>query len=587
EGSFSETYLATDTALGRRVAVKVLRASFAADARFVARFEREARAAAAVASPNVVDVYDYGRQDDTLYIVMEWVDGIDLKQLIRQRAPLPVPEAIALIGGILNGLQAIHRAGVVHRDIKPQNVLLTADGTPKLGDFGIARGPVDAGLTDTGMALGTAAYMAPEQATGAPPTPSADVYAAGVILFELLTGRLPFPGENPVQVMYQHVNTPPPNPRAFNPAIPPALGAVTLRALAKNPATRFGDAQQMQAAIDSLPSADAATAMLPKADPRTTPAEQTRAMRASAGAGNTAPPPPPPPYRRALQASGPAWLPILLAALLVVLVIGGVIFLASHNNGSPSTPTVPAVVVSPSATTTPAPTPTPTPKPSPTPTPVPPTPTPVPPTPTPVPPTPTPVPPTPTPVPPTPTPVPPTPTPQPTAKPQPTNPPGTPPPGTFAPADQFNGALANYPKEVQLPGTALQGAYPAGQGGIQNAPPGTVALFSQASGYGTGQVQFNLERSDAIPGVLLEITGMDDVDRDKVPIRIKLNGVTVWEGKSPFANGQWGSYAVILQDVSPIKDGTNTVTIENTGSRGNLGVAPWILIQEVTVRYRL
>ncbi|HEU5424838.1 MAG TPA: protein kinase, partial [Nitrolancea sp.] len=349
EGSFSETYLATDTALGRRVAVKVLRASFAGDPRFVARFEREARAAAAVASPNVVDVYDYGRQNDTLYIVMEWVDGIDLKQLIRQRAPLPVPEAIALIDGILNGLQAIHRAGVVHRDIKPQNVLLAADGTPKLGDFGIARSPVDAGLTDTGMALGTAAYMAPEQATGAPPTPSADVYAAGVILFELLTGRLPFPGENPVQVMYQHVNTPPPNPRAFNPAIPPALGAVTLRALAKDPATRFADAQQMQSAIDGLPAADAATAMLPKADPG--PAEQTRAMRAAAGggAGNALPPPPPPPYRRVLQSSGPDWLPFLLAGLLVVLVIGGVIFLASHNNGSPATPTVPVAVASPTA----------------------------------------------------------------------------------------------------------------------------------------------------------------------------------------------------------------------------------------------
>ena len=114
-----------------------------------------------------------------------------------------------------------------------------------------------------------------------------------------------------------------------------------------------------------------------------------------------------------------------------------------------------------------------------------------------------------------------------------------------------------------------------------------MALFSQASGYGTGQVQFDLERSNDIPGVLLEINGMDDVDRSKVPIRIQLNGVTVWEGDSPFPNGQWGSFGVILQDVSPLKNGSNTVTIENTGSRGALGVAPWILIQEITVRYRL
>ncbi|MBX6342429.1 MAG: serine/threonine protein kinase, partial [Thermomicrobiaceae bacterium] len=206
EGSFSETYLATDSALGRQVAVKVLREQYARDPRFVARFEREARAAAAVAHPNVVEVFDYGRDAQTLFIVMEWVDGSDLKHLIMERAPLPIPEAVRLIREILRGLGAIHRAGIIHRDVKPQNVLLARDGTAKITDFGIARGALDTGLTDTGMALGTAAYMAPEQASGQRLTPAADLYSAGVILYEMLTGRLPFPGDNPVQVMYQHVN---------------------------------------------------------------------------------------------------------------------------------------------------------------------------------------------------------------------------------------------------------------------------------------------------------------------------------------------------------------------------------------------
>src|SRR5690606_4176898 len=239
EGSFAETYLATDTSLGRQVAVKVLREQYASDVRVAARFEREARAAASVPHPNVVDVYDYGRDGNTLYTVMEWVGGTDLKEHIRRRAPLPVPEATRLIREILQGLGAIHRAGIIHRDVKSQNVLIAQSGTAKLTDFGIARGALDTGLTDTGMALGTAAYMAPEQASGQPLTPAADIYAAGVILFEMLTARLPFPGDNPVQVMFQHVNDPPPRPRTLNPDIPPGLELVVLRALAKDPSDRF------------------------------------------------------------------------------------------------------------------------------------------------------------------------------------------------------------------------------------------------------------------------------------------------------------------------------------------------------------
>ena len=188
EGSFAETFLATDTLLQRQVAVKILRDQYARDPRFVAHFANEARAAAAVSHPNVVEVYDHGREGETLYIVMEWVDGSNLKNLMREKAPLPIPEAIRLLRELLQGLSAIHQAGITHRDVKPQNVLVTRQGRAKLTDFGIARGSVPSGLTETGVVVGTAAYMAPEQASGKPVGPGTDLYAAGVILFELVTG---------------------------------------------------------------------------------------------------------------------------------------------------------------------------------------------------------------------------------------------------------------------------------------------------------------------------------------------------------------------------------------------------------------
>ncbi|HET9014703.1 MAG TPA: protein kinase, partial [Thermomicrobiaceae bacterium] len=247
-GSFAITYAGIDGALGRPVAVKVLRDQFADDAGVVERFEREAQAAGQIASPNVVAIYDVGRDGDAVYLVMELVEGGTLKQRIQQAAPLPVADALALTQQLLPGLAAIHAAGIVHRDVKPQNVLLAPDGTAKLTDFGIARA-ADVGLTETGVALGTAAYMAPEQAAGAPLGPPADLYAVGVILFELLTGTLPFPGDQPVAVLYQQVHTPPPRPRALNPGVPLWLEGVVLRALAKDPGRRYPDAASLARAL--------------------------------------------------------------------------------------------------------------------------------------------------------------------------------------------------------------------------------------------------------------------------------------------------------------------------------------------------
>jgi eukaryotic-like serine/threonine-protein kinase len=359
EGSFAETYLATDPILQRQVAIKVLRDQYSGDHRAVRHFEQEAKAAAEVAHPNVVEVYSYGRETQTLFIVMEWVDGLNLKQLIRARAPLPIPEAVRLLQELLRGLGAIHRAGIIHRDVKPQNVLLTRQGTAKLSDFGIARGTLVSGLTETGMTVGTAAYMAPEQASGGRITAAVDLYAAGVILYELVTGQLPFAGEHPVQVMYRQVHEAVRRPRELAPGIPVGLEGVILRALAKGPEERY-------------PTAEAMAAALGGEDPGE-PTQVLTAMPSGNSSGNEQPTrragaiPPPPARAQAASAARSAELPwpaLLTTAVLVLLGLGGLLVLASggDNAGQPPTqtqaPTQGALRVL--ATSSPTPTPTPT-----------------------------------------------------------------------------------------------------------------------------------------------------------------------------------------------------------------------------------
>ncbi|HET9016011.1 MAG TPA: serine/threonine-protein kinase [Thermomicrobiaceae bacterium] len=364
DGTFSETYRAVDLATSMPVAVKVLREQFTRDHAVVARFEREARAAAAVHHPNVVRVLASGHDRNRWFIVMELVEGGTLKQRIQQAAPLPVADALALTQQLLQGLAAIHAAGIVHRDVKPQNVLLTPDGTAKLTDFGIARA-ADVGLTETGVALGTAAYMAPEQAVGAPLGPPADLYAVGVILFELLTGTLPFPGDQPVAVLYQQVHTPPPRPRALNPGVPRWLEGVVLRALAKDPGRRYPDAASLARALAGGEAA----------------AEETRAL------GVVPPAPVATAFAGAHERVGIRPAVALLAATFVLLV-GALAVIAAHGAGDPPRTTASQVrrdaplraatpMTSPSSAVTliptpqPSPTATPSPTPSPTPTPAP------------------------------------------------------------------------------------------------------------------------------------------------------------------------------------------------------------------------
>jgi serine/threonine-protein kinase len=246
DGGMATVYRGRDKRLHRPVAIKVLHSHYINDPDFLARFQHEAQAAAILSHPNIVSVYDVGQDGDIHYIVMEYIDGLNLKTLINRDAPMEVAHAVAIAEAIAQGLSAAHRVGLVHRDIKPQNILVTHGGEyVQITDFGIAKSHLSTTLTQTGITFGTADYISPEQAQGKKATPRSDLYALGVTLYEMLIGRLPFTGDSPVAVAMQHVNTLPPAPRKLNPYIPPGLEAILLKALAKDPAQRPADAQEM------------------------------------------------------------------------------------------------------------------------------------------------------------------------------------------------------------------------------------------------------------------------------------------------------------------------------------------------------
>jgi beta-lactam-binding protein with PASTA domain len=249
-GGMAEVWCAEDSQLGRRVALKLLAPRFAADPGFRERFRREASAAAGMQHPNIVSIYDRGEWDGTSYIAMELVDGRTLKQLVQQRGPLPPAVAVELTIEILKALRYAHRRGIVHRDIKPQNVLLDEEGQAKVADFGIARAETSE-MTETGAIVGTVQYISPEQAQGLPVSARSDLYSVGVVLYELLTGRVPFDGEAPVSIALKQVSEPPVPPSQRRPGIPPALEAVVMRALEKDPARRYASADEFIAALEN------------------------------------------------------------------------------------------------------------------------------------------------------------------------------------------------------------------------------------------------------------------------------------------------------------------------------------------------
>jgi eukaryotic-like serine/threonine-protein kinase len=245
-GGMARVYLARDGVLGRHVALKVLRERYADDEGFVERFRREAINAASLNHPSVVQIYDHGRSEDgTYFMAMEYVPGGTLKERIAERGPLDPPEAADIASRVADALAEAHRTEIVNRDIKPQNVLLSASGEAKVADFGIARAASASTITETNLVLGTAAYMSPEQVAGQRVGPPSDLYSLGVVLYEMLTGRLPHEADDPIATAMKRLERPPPHPRETNPAVPEGLDALTARLLAKNPLERYSGAAEL------------------------------------------------------------------------------------------------------------------------------------------------------------------------------------------------------------------------------------------------------------------------------------------------------------------------------------------------------
>jgi beta-lactam-binding protein with PASTA domain/tRNA A-37 threonylcarbamoyl transferase component Bud32 len=245
-GGMANVYLAEDEVLGRRVAIKILNDRHAGDDQFVERFRREAKNAASLSHPNIVSIYDRGEAEGTYYIAMEYLDGRSLKELIVARGPAPIHLAIDYARQILAAIRFAHRHGIVHRDIKPHNVLVDGEGRLKVTDFGIARAGVSQ-MTEAGSIIGTAQYLSPEQAKGAPVDQTSDLYSVGVVLYELLTGVVPFSGDTPVEIAMKHLSTIPEPPSAKRADVPRDLDLVVMRALAKDPAERYQSAEEMDA----------------------------------------------------------------------------------------------------------------------------------------------------------------------------------------------------------------------------------------------------------------------------------------------------------------------------------------------------
>ena len=293
-GGMADVYLAEDQELGRRVALKLLDDRHASDEQFVERFRREAQSAAGLNHPNIVSIFDRGRAEGTYYIAMEYLDGRTLKELLVRNGPTPIPIAIDYARQILGALAFAHRNGIVHRDIKPHNIVVGGDGRLKVTDFGIARSGASQ-MTEAGSIVGTAQYLSPEQARGAPVDPRSDLYSLGIVLYEMLTGKVPFTGDTPVEIAMKHLSQIPEPPSTLRAEVPHDLDAVVMRALAKDPEQRYGSAEEMDADLArvargvavSRETEDAMTQVLSgaghhrRADDGHTPARRRGAARAA------------------------------------------------------------------------------------------------------------------------------------------------------------------------------------------------------------------------------------------------------------------------------------------------------------------
>jgi eukaryotic-like serine/threonine-protein kinase len=333
-GGMANVYLAEDQELGRRVAIKILNDRHAHDEQFVERFRREAKNAAGLSHPNVVSIYDRGEAEGTYYIAMEFLDGRSLKELIVSRGPAPVPVAIDYARQILAALRFAHRNGIVHRDIKPHNVLVDGEGRVKVTDFGIARAGAASQMTEAGSIVGTAQYLSPEQAKGTAVDQRSDIYSLGIVLYELLTGSVPFTGDTPVEIAMKHISETPKPPSELRPDVPHDLDLVVTRALAKDPADRYQSAEEMDADLErvlrgsaiSRETEESATQILSAPTTVMSATQATQATRVTPPRRPAGPPPPPPPiyydYEEPITRR-PIW-PWLLALLFIVAAgVGG------------------------------------------------------------------------------------------------------------------------------------------------------------------------------------------------------------------------------------------------------------------------
>jgi len=333
-GGMAEVWEGRDEILDRPVAIKVLHPRLAGDDQFQERFKLEAVAAARLAHPNVVATFDTGIDRGVAYIVMELVAGRTLREVLRDEGPLPVAKGVAIAAAVADALHYAHQAGIVHRDVKPANILIGHDGRVKVADFGIAKAASDRDLTQTGAVLGTAKYLAPEQVAGEPQDRRSDVYALGVVLYEMLSGRPPFTGDTDMAVAYQHAHAEPPKLRQLRPDVSRRLESVVLKAMAKAPDQRFATAAEMRAALLSVPfepdedDDDITTAMFVRDAPAATHAAR---------------------HRR-------SWLEVVVLAIVVVIVLGTVAYLfwqsqtgktllsgtSQTKTAAPATPLAPA-----------------------------------------------------------------------------------------------------------------------------------------------------------------------------------------------------------------------------------------------------
>jgi eukaryotic-like serine/threonine-protein kinase len=311
-GGMADVYLAVDESLGRQVAIKILSDRYASDAGFVERFRREASAAASLNHPNIVAVYDRGEAEGTYYIAMEFLDGPTLKDEITRRAPLPEAEAIGYATQALDALDFAHRRGVIHRDVKPHNMVMTEDGRLKVTDFGIARAGNAQQMTEVGSIVGTAQYLSPEQARGHAVGPQSDLYSMGIVLYEMLTGELPFTGGSAVEIAMKQVSDTPPPLHEQNRLVSPAMEQVVMRALAKDPALRYPSARAMADELRRVGRGGAASSETVQATRVISAAEAARAESATSVLRPAPPAEPPAGPKRS------AWPWVLVVVLLLV-----------------------------------------------------------------------------------------------------------------------------------------------------------------------------------------------------------------------------------------------------------------------------